>query len=251
MTSEAKKEVETFLLKGEKIAAIKHLKDVYGFSLEESKVLVEAMEQTISIRPATAGAYGYTTPDESLKSQVLTLLERRQKIEAIKLVKKTLGMPLNTARKWVDDFEREMKLCYRKPWRNKKQDILIYAFMAVGILLISGAGYIYLRQSQSIQQSDLVKGKVIRMKENEEGLQAPVIEYEWRGQKWLYASVTYSSPPAFAVDEEVPVYVNRQEPDDITVDTFSERYLLILILGVLGMFFTGIPLLILFLTTPR
>ena len=93
--------------------------------------------------------------------------------------------------------------------------------------------------------------KVVSMQDNGDGMSAPVIEYEWHGKKWVYASTTYTSPPAFSVNEQVPVYVNRQKPDDVVVDTFSERYFGIFVLGVLGVFFVGIPLLIIYFTSKR
>ena len=51
MTSEAKKEVESLLQAGQKIRAIKYLNDTFNISLQDSKVLVEALEQEMAITP--------------------------------------------------------------------------------------------------------------------------------------------------------------------------------------------------------
>jgi ribosomal protein L7/L12 len=265
ISREAKKEVERFLREGRKIAAIKHLRDYYGLSLSQSKVIVEDLEQNGDDGPVAASfPDGSPNADEILKAEIKRLLAGGKKIQAIKLAKDTLRIRLNGAKVWVDDIEREMNPNHRplhgvaRPYRTGATGralhsgaggILMGAFIALGLLFMGGATYVYLRQSQSIQQSDLIKGKVVSMQQNNEGMSAPVIAYEWHGTKRVYSSKTYSSPPAFSVDEEVPVYVNRQDPDNITVDTFSERWLLMFILSVLGAFFVGIPLLIMYFTT--
>ena len=51
MSLEARKEVERFLREGKKIAAIKHLQDTYGFTLSQSKMFVDAIEETGSAVP--------------------------------------------------------------------------------------------------------------------------------------------------------------------------------------------------------
>ncbi|MEX1241286.1 MAG: DUF3592 domain-containing protein [Cyclobacteriaceae bacterium] len=256
MSREAKKEVERFLREGRKIGAIRHLQDAYGFSLSQSKTLVEALEQSVDDNPVpdTTFAQSGASADEVLKAEIKELLTRGKKTEAIKLARETLRVRLNGAKVWVEDIEREMDPGYARhgtAFRRVPGGVVMGVFMALGLLFLGGATYIYLRQSQSIQQSDLIKGKVVSMQHNNEGLSAPVIEYEWHGTKRVYSSNTYSSPPAFFVDEEVPVYVNRQDPDTITVDTFSERWLLILILSVLGVFFVGIPMLVMYFNTRR
>jgi len=256
MSLQAKKEVERFLREGKKIAAIKHLQDTYGFTLSQAKLLVNHLEDSGDVVAETAGpSQADLKPDEALKARVKALLSGGQKIQAIKLAKDTLRVRLNGAKVWVEDIEREMNPNYRlqsgRSLHSGAGGILLGVFIGLGLLFMGAATYIYFRQAQSIQHSDLIKGKVVSMQQNSEGMSAPVIEYEWHGKKWTYQSTTYSNPPAFSVDEEVPVYVNRQDPDNITVDSFSERWLIIFILGLMGSFFVGIPLLVMYFSTPR
>ena len=206
MTQETKQEVERFLRDGDKPGAIKHLRETYGFSLAQSKILVEAMEEKLYLISDKPWLKQDTVPDESAKARLTGLLAGGRKIE---------------------------------PGR-----IFLLIFGAVGVLFLSVAGYIFYSQNQSIGKSDLVTGQVIRMKTNGDGMAAPVFEYEFDGRKWLHASSTYSSPPAYEVNEEVPIYVNREDPADITVDTFSDRWFLISIFGFMGLVFTGIPVLV-------
>ena len=247
MPREAIKEVERFLRDGRKIAAIKYLQDSHRLSLNQAKILVNALEPKTEI-PESINI----SPDEVLKADLKALLESGKKIEAIKKAKETLGLRLPGAKVWVEDIEREMNSKGRPVTTGGENstNILLWSFTAIGLVMIGVATYVYYNQSLFIQHSDLIKGKVISLQDNAEGMSAPVIEYEWRGDKKVYTSSIYTSPPAFTVNEGVPVYVNRQNPGDIVVDTFSERWLLIFILGCVGGLFVGIPMLIIYFS-PR
>lgn len=246
MTLEAKHEVERFLRNGEKIGAIKYLRDTYGFSLEQSKILVEAMEG--SLDPALGNVYPDSRKvalNEHEQSHATALLESGKKMEAVKYAKEKLRIPLREAKEIVDELERSVNPQHHSaPMAYGPGRIFLLMFGAVGGLFLGIAGYIFYSQNQSIEKSDLISGQVIDMKVNGDGLAAPVIAYEWNGQKWLHASSTYSSPPAYEVNEEVPIYVNRHDPEDIVVDTFSDRWFLISLFGFMGFLFTGIPVLV-------
>ena len=108
---EAKNEVERFLQQGEKLGAIQHLIDAYGFTLAESQVIIEALEQTgdpAEEEPAEASLpnHGTTSLDELSRNRVMDLLIDGQKVEAIKFVQESLNIPLNTARDQVAEIER-------------------------------------------------------------------------------------------------------------------------------------------------
>lgn len=137
----------------------------------------------------------------------------------------------------------------RSPGAARK--ILLLIFGVVGSIFIAIAGVTFYNQSQSIEKSSLITAQVIRMEVNSEGLSAPVIEYEWEGKKWLYASSTFSKPPAYQLDEKVPVYVNRENPGEIVVNTFSDRWLLITLFAGLGSVFVAITATVAWLSTHR
>lgn len=67
MTGEAKKEVERFLLNGQKVAAIKYLKDTCNFMLDESKLLVEALEQQMRGSVASPEYYDNSSSSDAAK----------------------------------------------------------------------------------------------------------------------------------------------------------------------------------------
>lgn len=255
ITQQAIKEVEHFLQKGEKLGAIRHLEDNYNFSLEESKILVETLEGKMVTAPGKQ--------DPHLKSVVLEgeqharvkeLLESGKKIEAISYVKETFGLRLRPAKVVVENLEKGLGLPARGPSAFMKgpAGLIMLIFGGLGIVFVIVAGAIFISQSQSIDKSERVTGRVTRLQsESGRSGSSPVIEYQWNGQTWLHASNVYTSPPAYSVGEEVALFVNREDPADVFLDSFVDRWLLILIFGILGGTFVGIPALGYFLATRR
>lgn len=245
MTGEAKKEVEKLLLQGGKIAAIKHLRDTYNFSLQESKILVEALEEKLA--ETSSGTHEMKRDlDADLKSRVKSVLERQDKIEAIRIVKEELQVPLKEAKVLVEGLERGL---VRPPMSSKREDrtprVIFFVFVTIGSVFLLTSAVMFFSQGASIDKSELVTARVIRMEtDNQQSGSAPVIEYEWDGKKWLYASKIYSTPPAYSVNEQVPVYVNSENPNEIIINTFLGRWFLIVLFGFLGVMFLGIPFLV-------
>jgi hypothetical protein len=83
-----------------------------------------------------------------------------------------------------------------------------------------------------------VEGVVIR-NQFKGDMARPVISYSWDGKDLLYASNTYTNPPAYERGEKVELFVNPSDPRDVWINTFIERYLVIIIIGGLGCFFLG------------
>jgi hypothetical protein len=67
----------------------------------------------------------------------------------------------------------------------------------------------------------------------------PVISYNWEGRELTYAGNAYTNPPAFERGERVELYVNPNEPEDVWVNSFSERWLAMTIVGGIGVVFLG------------
>ncbi|HEX8039531.1 MAG TPA: DUF3592 domain-containing protein [Chryseosolibacter sp.] len=199
MSSEAKKEVETFLLEGQKIAAIRYLTETCGFTSQESTLLVDALEKDLRRQPDNTGA----SPRN----------------------------PRGTERSGTRAATGS---------DSRTPEIIVYVFAGIGLLFIGVAALLYYQQSGLIRKSDPAKGKVVRLRTGNGSGSAPVVEYEWRGNKYTYTSATYSSPPAYTIGELVPIYVNRDDPGDIIIDTFLDRYFLITIFGGMGFLFVAI-----------
>lgn len=94
-------EIRDLAARGDKIAAIKRVREMTGVGLKEAKDLVETIADTpvgslSSNRPRTPEASGL---DEA---EVRVLVDRGELIEAIKLVRAKTSMGLKEAKDYVD-----------------------------------------------------------------------------------------------------------------------------------------------------
>jgi ribosomal protein L7/L12 len=256
-SSEAKKEVERLLQQGQKLQAIKYLTDNFQISLEEAKMLVETVENqvnpsgTLTTSPQIENSINQTALDGQLKADVIRLLQVNKKIEAVKLVKTELNTGLKEALVMVEEVQKEIDPNYRSVKIGSGcfgggLTLFKVIFGLIGITFLCVAGGVYYFQKKTIDNSDLVTGKVTELFHNNKGLSAPLIEYQVQGKTHVYRSSTYSSPPAYEVDEMVEMYVNRNNPDDVVVNTFSDRWFLIFIFGLLGSVFTAVAIGVMF-----
>jgi ribosomal protein L7/L12 len=244
ITAEARQEVERLLKRGEKLPAIKYLCDTFNITLAESKMLVEALEKEISVREVVhvAQTIATTTLRGDLKMEVSNLLRAGKKIEAVKKVKESLRMGLKESLMLVEEVEKEINPNF-KPMTvgtgclrgGFKMFSIFFGF--VGLVMAGIAMLLAYLQSETIENAEQVSGRVVELRSGSGSGTAPVIAYEWEGKPKLYTSSTYSTPPAYEINEEVPMYVNRNDPDDVLVDTFSDRWLVIVIFGGIGAFF--------------
>ncbi|HMO58602.1 MAG TPA: ribosomal protein L7/L12 [Roseiflexaceae bacterium] len=94
-------DVATLLARGNKIGAIKLVREQTGLGLKEAKEYVEVLERGQTPPPITiAGGTADT---------VESLLARGNKIGAIKLVREQTGLGLKEAKEYVDDLEVRLK----------------------------------------------------------------------------------------------------------------------------------------------
>ena len=244
MTGEVKDHVERLLRSGERVQAIQYLRDSFNISQEEAGILVEALEretgttghQVATPSPATVT----TTLDGPLKAEVAGLLKTGRKLDAVQVVRKKLHVGLTEALVLVGEVAREANPnavsfnatgCAQLVARG-----LGIFLMIVSVFFLGAGAIIYFLQSQSIGNSDRVAGLVTEMKTLDNGASAPVVAYEWKGNKRSYESTYYSSPPDYQVGQSVFLFVNRDDPEDIILDTFSDRWALMVGLGVIGGF---------------
>jgi ribosomal protein L7/L12 len=251
LTSEAKKEVERLLQSGQKIQAVKYLHDTFNISLLDAKTLVEAVEreQTPAQPTGEFSSTGFssstssqTALDGPLKAQVKALLISNKKIEAVKLVKTELNTGLKEALVMVEEVHKEVDPNYQSVTigtgclgNTFKLMSVIFGF--IGLLFLGIAAGIYYFQSKTINNSDLVQGRVIDIQYSGDGA-APVITYVSGGKHRTWSSNTFSKPPAHDLNEQVAMYVNKDDPEDVIVDTFIDRWLLITIFGSIGLVFS-------------
>lgn len=89
-------EIRRLLATGNKIAAIKRYREQTGVGLAEAKYAVESLETRSSLTERVL-------PDESeVTKEIVNLIRRGEKIEAIKIYRQRFGVNLKQAKEAVD-----------------------------------------------------------------------------------------------------------------------------------------------------
>lgn len=109
-----RRDVETLVMRGQKIQAIKRYREQTGLGLREAKEAVDALEQELFV-PGTTTSFQHEgesgnalliagDPDEEVRRSVL----EGRKIEAIKRYREQTGLGLRQAKEVVDALEQEL-----------------------------------------------------------------------------------------------------------------------------------------------
>lgn len=259
LSSEAKKEVERLLKDGQKLNAIHYLHETFQISLTDANTLVEVVEQEqMASSPQnefTPDLPASTTAlDGKLKEDVIRLLQANQKLDAVKRVKSELHIGLKEALVMVEEVHQEIDPTQKFTkvgggCLSGTFTLFLLIFGFIGVSLLGIAGLIYYFQAEEIANSELMKGRVTSFHFSGDSRgSAPVISYQWGGSERFYKSNTFSTPPAYELNEEVDLYVNRNNPKEVVVDTFTDRWLVITIIGGIGFFFTVFTLALVFVS---
>ena len=250
MNEEAKAEAERFLHAGEKQNAIQYLQDRFQIPTSDAIILVEALERELQFRDKSIEQERPEPPPGELhgqlREQVSELLNSRRKLDAVKLVRKELRLNLREALLTVERVAREIDPNYTSSdatgcMRSGARGLGIF-LMTASILLLTGAAILFYFQYESISNSERVTGTVTKMNTLETGESAPVVSYQWQGSQKVYESKFYQSPPGYEEGESIAMFVNRDDPQDITFDTFADRWGLIVGLALPGVVLLAISI---------
>ncbi len=181
---------------------------------------------------------------EKQKQEVRQLLIEGRKIEAIKYIRENFGLDLRQSKTLVEHIEQDIE-----PWEFKRASRsgpkkplragcaskgIGLVFGGIGMIMLGIAFYIYSSQSNQISRSELVMGTVVSNPSQ------PTIEYQYNGEVYQYYSSVQSNPPSYVMDEKVEVYVDTDNPNNAIINTITERWFAILILGIIGVVFVGV-----------
>ncbi|QEG42603.1 hypothetical protein [Roseimaritima ulvae] len=97
-----RRRIEALLISGKKLAAVKQYREATGASLAESKRAVEALQPTVAPAQPTPSTPSTPITDSNLNSQIVSLLHKGERIEAVKLYKSHAGVRLKEAKQAVD-----------------------------------------------------------------------------------------------------------------------------------------------------
>lgn len=249
MTHEAREEVARLIRQGNKLQAIKYLHDTFDISLADGKALVEALENELGLTNATSTpAQVFTSLQGEDRMTVQRLLQDGKKIEAIKYVHSKSKLGLKESMTQVEIIQQEIDPTFIP---SKKSGcalslfrVLGFVFAFIGMVLLGLGLIIYWLDAAIVKEENKTEGIVIEL--TGKGTVAPVFEYTWRGEQRTYKSSVYSNPPAFEINERATLYINPENPDEVIVDTFSERWLAVTILSGIGGIFTFLGIIFFF-----
>jgi len=119
-----------------------------------------------------------------------------------------------------------------------------------GLVLLCVAAFLTYRTSHFIENSETAQGSVIALEpvtstdSNSDTAQttyAPVFSFQAAdGKTYAVRSNSSSSPPAFAVNDEVTVLYDPNNPQKARIDTFWQVWGVPVLLGAMGAFFFAI-----------
>jgi Protein of unknown function (DUF3592) len=182
--------------------------------------------------------------DQATKEKIEIMMKSGRRAEAMKLLMETYNIDSSKADGLMQGFNRVGNTVNKASATSNK--IFGYLLGPIGILLLIFGGYKYYSDQQMIARSTPVTGKVIELKESvkettkngtttKSVTYAPVIEYSVNGKPYTYQSSMYSNPPAYELNGDAPLLVDPNDPSQVIIDSFIGRYLLVLVMGGLGL----------------
>lgn len=120
-----------------------------------------------------------------------------------------------------------------------------WIFGLVGLGLLGGSFWAWSSSQSYITDGIQTTGTVIdldyRSSDEGSGTYAPVVEFTDReGMRRVYHSTSSSNPPAYARGEQVTLYYMPGEPERAMIDSFMDRHFAPLLLGAMGVIFSGV-----------
>ena len=185
---------------------------------------------------------------EEQKTTTKNLIIEGKSIEAIKYVRKELNLDLKTAmrlvkgiRETIDPALLKTTSSFGTQFAPRSSKLIPVIFGIIGLAMLGAGFYVFSSQQRIINQEHKTLATVVS------NPSSPLFEYEFNGQVFNYQSSTSSNPPSYFTGEQVGVYIDANDPNNIIIDTFTDRWLLIVILAAIGSSFLGVSLLMLYL----
>lgn len=199
LTPDQKKHVEDLLRQGDELAVVRYLQKNLGMSADEALKLTEKLDKTVEESP------------EVKMSQFMAQAGKRT-------------MSDSNVSKWIGGI-----------------------FLFFGLVMLSVGCYIFYTNYTFAQTAVPVTGKVvdfdISYSTDDDGntstMYSGVFEYEYNGEMYRHTGEVASSSPDYDEGEEVEILIDPNNPNHALVNTFWDRWFVILIVGFFGVAFTG------------
>ena len=172
---------------------------------------------------------------EALTDKLKLLLYENKDAEAVRLLQEESDLGYEDAQTYVERLKKSLGKGTKTPVKTKARLLLIVFAGLSGVFWILAITF-YITKSEQLEHSVLVEGTVSEVVHNESG-SAPVVSYVYEEKEYQYFSSIYSSPPSYAVGDVVELYVSLDNPQDAMINSFIERWLIIMIFGILALVF--------------
>jgi len=205
VTDSQKEEVRNLIAQGKKLKAVRHLQDHFDLTAAQALALTEQVSKEME----KEGLDTNLVFQQEIKSRVT------QSLKASK-IPKVIGS--------------------------------IFVFFGLGMLGI--VVYTYITDSSFIEHAILIEGKCTGydsyQSSNDNGgsttMYTAIFAYEHGGEVYTHYSGSSSSSQDYDYNEVVEIYIDPDNPSNALVNSFWERWFLIILLGFMGSLFTGLGL---------
>jgi hypothetical protein len=120
--------------------------------------------------------------------------------------------------------------------------LFVLIFGGIGVILLSIAGIVYVREQRFLSTAEQVTGSVVDLDRSggSDGSSAfcPVIEFNTKaGEPVRYYGNVCSNPPSYELGEQVDVVYDPQEISHVQMTGFWSQYTGVFVLGIIGLVF--------------
>ena len=174
------------------------------------------------------------------KNEVIKLIRQGSEKEAHNFLKSSLNIHSKMARELVISIKQDLELKYRlhtidslKYREDRKVERQLQHFLIgvtiVGFTLISIAFYFIVRDINFIKNSTPTSGIVTEVADD------ITFYYQMNGRDYKFSTGSLSSDePSYYEGQEVAVFVDPLDPQNILIDTWDERWHFISLLLIFG-----------------
>jgi hypothetical protein len=162
MKNRIKKEVALLLKSGQLDEAIQYLQKSFSISLQNAHVLIDVLEREVADSgngDSFAAVATAPTLDAKVKTEVVQLLQKKRKAEAVQFLRKHVHMGRREALITVEVLVREINPHYRTVSITGCLHMLFKGvglfLLMVSVVFLAAAGVVYFLQAESINDSGL------------------------------------------------------------------------------------------------
>ncbi len=197
------------------------------------------------------------TPEQ--KEHAIDLIEMGEKLEAVRYFQEVLNIDAEQALLLAEKLEQEVEASPAMQELSQKHEemkrsgahvgrLVGLIFMSIGMVMLGVVFYLLYTHQQFEKNALTVKGTVVEFQSYESRnknsssttMYTPVFEYEFKGKKYTYVSTSSSNIKEYEVGERLDILVDPENPSEVLVNSFMEKWFLPLLLGFMGALFTGL-----------